>query len=78
MDFYHFPCQSLKANNAWGLMGVLAYNFMRMTSFTISKTGCFVKTMRKKLVAIAGEVIEHARSIELKMMSTTNVATHHL
>lgn len=69
MDFYHFPCQSLKANNAWGLIGILAYNLMRMTSFTLfPKTGCFVKTTRRKLVTLAGEIIKHARSIEIKMM----------
>jgi hypothetical protein len=70
LDFYHFPCQSLKANNAWGLMGILAYNLMRMTSFTLfPKTGCFVKTTRRKLVTLAGEVIKHARSIEIRMMN---------
>jgi hypothetical protein len=69
MDFYHFPCQSLKANSAWGLMGVIAYNLMRMTSFTLfPSTGCFVKTTRRKLVTLAGEVIKHARSIEIRMM----------
>jgi hypothetical protein len=31
MDFYHFPCQSLQANNVWGLMGVMAYNLMSVT-----------------------------------------------
>lgn len=69
MDFYHFPCQSLKANNVWGLMGVIAYNLMRMTSFTLfPKTGCFVKTTRRKIVTLAGEVIKHARFIEIRMM----------
>ena len=69
MDFYHFPCQSLKANNAWGLMGVIAYNLMRMTSFTLfPQTGCFVKTTRRKLVTLAGEMVKHARSIEIRMM----------
>lgn len=68
MDFYHFPCQSLKANNVWGLMGIIAYNMMRMVSFTISKDGCFVQTTRRKLVTLAGEVIKHARSIEIRMM----------
>ncbi len=68
MDFYHFPCQSLKANNVWGLMGIIAYNMMRMVSFTISKDGCFVQTTRRKLVLSAGEVIKHARSIEIRMM----------
>lgn len=69
MDFYHFPCQSLKANNVWGLMGIIAYNLMRLTSFTLfPQTGCFVKTTRRKLVTLAGEVIKHARSIEIRMM----------
>ncbi len=69
MDFYHFPCHSLKANNAWGLIGIIAYNLMRMTAFTlVPNQGCFVKTTRRKLVTLAGEVIQHARSIEIRMM----------
>jgi len=24
MDFHHFPCMKLKANNVWGLIGVIA------------------------------------------------------
>lgn len=69
MDFHHFPCQSLKANHAWGLMGIIAYNLMRMTSFTIfPQTGSFIKTTRRRLVTLAGEVINHARSIEIRMM----------
>lgn len=68
MDFYHFPCQSLKANNVWGLMGIIAYNMMRMVSFTISKDGCFVQTTRRKIVLLASEVVKHARSIEIRMM----------
>ncbi len=69
MDFYHFPCQSLKANNVWGLIGIIAYNLMRMTSsFTLFPTGCYVKTTRRRLVTLAGEVIKHARSIEIRMM----------
>lgn len=69
MDFHHFPCQSLRANHVWGLMGILAYNLMRMTSFTICpRSGCFVRITRRRLVALAGEVIKHARSIEIRMM----------
>jgi hypothetical protein len=69
MDFHHFPCQSLKANHVWGLMGIIAYNLMRMTSFTLfPQTGCFIKTTRRRLVTLAGEVIKHARSIEIRMM----------
>lgn len=69
MDFHHFPCQSLKANHAWGLIGIIAYNLMRMTSFTIyPRTGCFIRTTRRRLVTLAGEIIKHARSIEIRMM----------
>lgn len=69
MDFHHFPCQSLKANHVWGLMGIIAYNLMRLASFTISKDGCFLETVRKRIVIKACEVIKHARSIELRMMN---------
>jgi hypothetical protein len=69
MDFHHFPCQKLSANHIWGLMGIMAYNLMRVASFTISKNGCFIKTVRRKMVTIAGEVIRHARSIEIRLMN---------
>jgi hypothetical protein len=69
LDFHHFPCQSLKANHVWGLMGIIAYNLMKLVSFTISKDGCYATTVRKKVVMKASEVIKHARSIELRMMN---------
>ncbi len=68
MDFYHFPCRSLIANNAWGLMGIMAYNLVRLVSFTISKNGCFVDTVRRKIVLIAGEFIKSARCLEIRLM----------
>ena len=68
MDFHHFLCMSLKTNNVWGVIGMIAYNLMRYASFAIKENGCFVKTTRKKLVTLAGEVITHARSIEVRMM----------
>jgi hypothetical protein len=70
LDFHHFPCMNLKANNVWGLIGVIAYNLMRFASFAVvPEKGCFVETTRKRIVAIAGEVITHARSIEIRMMN---------
>lgn len=70
MDFHHFPCMNLKANNVWGLIGVIAYNLMRYASFAVvPEKGCFLETTRKRIVAIAGEVITHARSIEIRMMN---------
>lgn len=70
LDFHHFPSMSLRGNNVWGLIGVIAYNLMRYTSFiVVPEKGCFIKTTRKRIVAIAGEVISHARSIEIKIMN---------
>jgi hypothetical protein len=61
---------NLKANNVWGVIGVIAYNLMRYASFAVVPAkGCFIKTTRKKLVTIAGEVITHARSIEIRVMN---------
>jgi len=68
MDFHHFPCMSLRANNIWGLIGIIAYNLMRYASFSLREDGCFVQTTRKKIVMIAGEIISHARSIEIRIM----------
>jgi len=70
MDFHHFPSMKLKANNVWGLIGVIAYNLMRFASFAVvPEKGCFVETTRKRIVAIAGEVISSARYIEIRMMN---------
>lgn len=70
MDFHHFPCGTLKANNVWGLIGVIAYNLMRFASFAVvPDKGCFVETTRKRIVAIAGEIVTSARYIEIRMMN---------
>ena len=35
-DFKHFPCKKLDANRVYGLIGTIAYNMMRETSFLIT------------------------------------------
>jgi len=70
MDFHHFPTGKLKANNIWGVAGIIAYNLMRYTSFHIAgEGGCFLKTTRKRIILIAGEIITHARSVEIRLMN---------
>jgi hypothetical protein len=65
MDFHHFPTGKLKANNIWGVAGIIAY-----TSFQVAgECGCFLKTTRRKIILIAGEIITHARSIEIRLMN---------
>ena len=73
MDFHHFPTGKLKANNIWGVAGIIAYNLMRYTSFQVAgERGCFLKTTRRKIILIAGEIITHARSIEIRLMNYIN------
>lgn len=78
MDFYHFPCQRLQSNNVWGLMGIIAYNLMRTVSFTISQNGCFVDTVRRKVVLMAGEFIKSARYLEIRLMDYLLKEVEHL
>lgn len=68
LDFYHFPCQKLNANRVWGQMGIIAYNLMRLVSFSISRNGCFINTVRKKIIMIADELVKHARYIKIRLM----------
>jgi len=71
MDFLHFPCRSLRANNVWGLMGIYAYNLMRFSSFLISPNrGCFLKRVRNNMVKLPCEITKHARKITLKFSNT--------
>lgn len=66
-DFKHFPCKKLNANRVYGLIGTIAYNMMRMTSFLISKKGCLSKKIRKTLLEIPCQLVSHARRLTIKM-----------
>ena len=67
MDFYHFPCQKLNANRAWGIIAIFAYNLMRFSAHKLfRKRGCFLKTVRRKMVFIASELRRGQRKIKLR------------
>ena len=36
-DFLNFPCKKLKANKAFGLIGTIAHNLMRILSFSMEQ-----------------------------------------
>jgi len=67
MDFKHFPCKKLDANRVYGLIGIIAYNMMRTTSFLISKKGCLSKKIRKLLLEIPCQIVSHARRLTIKI-----------
>lgn len=66
-DFKHFPCKKLNANRVYGLIGTIAYNMMRMTSFLITPKGCLSKKIRKILLEIPCQIVSHARRLTIKM-----------
>ena len=79
MDFKHFPSQKLNANRAWGLMGIFAYNLMRFCSHKLYKNrGCFLKTVRRRMVYMASEIRKGQRKIKLRFTKTFFKEVEHL
>lgn len=67
-DLKHFPCQSLMANHAFGLIAMAAYNLLRWTSLTDKPTKTnYAKKFRRNFINIPGHLVKHARSLVLKI-----------
>lgn len=71
LDLKHYPCQKLNANKVFGLVGAFAYNLMRMSSFLISKRGCYSKKIRFSLVNLPCQVVKHARKLTIRFNHLT-------
>lgn len=67
-DFKHFPCQKLRANHAFLLLGMIAHNILRWIAYTDqpSKPN-FAKKLRRRFVFIPGKVVRHARQLILRI-----------
>ncbi len=68
LDLKHFPCQRLNANFAYGLIAMVAYNFLR----TIARLDSpdkphFAKKLREKYIYLPARVVKHARQFFLKV-----------
>ena len=72
LDLRHYPCQKQSANKTFGLIGVLAYNLMRFSSFMISNYGCYSKKIRRCLVNLPCQIVKHARKIIIKFNHETH------
>jgi hypothetical protein len=67
-DLQHFPCQSLKANYASLLIGMIAHNILRWIALIQRPDKPhFSKKIRRRFVYIPGKVIFHARQHFLKI-----------
>lgn len=67
-DLKHFPCLKLKANHAFGLIAMVAHNILRWCAI-IEKPHRphFSKKLRRRFIYIPGKVVEHARSLCIKI-----------
>jgi hypothetical protein len=67
-DLKHFPCQSLKANHVYGLIALIAHNFLR-TIAVLDRPDKphFAKKLRRKFLFIPGRLVKHARTMRMKI-----------
>jgi hypothetical protein len=69
-DLKHFPCQSLKANRAYGLMAGFAQNIVRYTAYIENPIRPhFAKVLRFKVLMLPVQVVRHARSVTFRFMA---------
>lgn len=67
-DLKHFPCQKLRANHAYGLLGLVAHNFLRVMSLLDDPTKPkYSKKLRRKILFIPGKLVKHARQLVLRI-----------
>jgi hypothetical protein len=68
LDLKHFPCLKLDANRAYGLIAMVAYNFMRLIARLDEPTKPhFAKKIRDKYIFIPGKFVKHARQFFMKI-----------
>ena len=71
-DMHHFPCKKLLANKIYGLIAAFAHNLMRIASWNLgSKVPHFSKTLRFRMINLAGQVVKKARYTIIRL------STHH-
>lgn len=67
-DLKHFPCQKLRANQAFGLLAMVAHNILRWVALVEKPDKPhFSKKLRRRFVFIPGKVVRHARQIIMKV-----------
>jgi hypothetical protein len=68
LDLKHFPCQKLSANFAYGLIAMVAYNFLRtIVRLDSPDKPHFAKKLREKYIYLPARVVKHARQFFLKI-----------
>ena len=65
----HFPSAEFNANGAWTVLGALAHNLLRWTQLIglPDSTVRAARTLRRRLITIAGRLTRHGRSWTLHL-----------
>lgn len=67
-DLKHFPCQSLKANHVYGLIALIAHNFLRTIAVIDNPDKPhYAKKLRRKFLFIPGRLVKRARTLRMKI-----------
>ena len=67
-DLKHFPCQKLSANHAYGMVALVAHNFLRtMALLYRPDKPHFSKKMRRRFIFLPGKLVKHARQLVMKI-----------
>ncbi len=67
-DLKHFPCLKLKANHAYGLLAMVAHNILRWVAILERPhKPHFSKKLRRRFIFIPGKVVQHARTLCMKI-----------
>lgn len=68
LDLKHFPCLAMNANHAYGLIAMVAYNFLRVVAkLDRPDKPHFAKKLRHKYLFLPGKVVSHARQMFLRI-----------
>ena len=71
LDLKHFPCLKMNANFGYGLIAMVAYNFLRIIAkLDRPDKPHFAKKLREKYIYIPGKVVKHARQMFLRIPKT--------
>lgn len=67
-DLKHFPCHSLRANHVYGLLALVAHNFLRaMAKLMRPDKPHFAKKLRRRMIHIPGHLVRGARYYRMKI-----------
>lgn len=67
-DLKHFPCQSLRANHVYGLLALVAHNFLRaIAHLTNPEKPHFAKKLRQRLIYLPGKYLERSRQLTMRI-----------